>query len=96
MRSDPGECLQCYFKIFDVLEARDTGPLQRLRRWLETHLEVVARDQHARELERLPVSLHQDDLESFCREMINEFRENRAYAGGIIELSLDFRGTVAA
>ncbi|MFW6218003.1 MAG: hypothetical protein ACOC4K_03310 [Verrucomicrobiota bacterium] len=89
-RSDPGECVQCYFKIFDVLRTRDPAPLQKLRDWLESHLVVVARDGKARELERLPVSLHQGDMESFCRELMNEFHHNRSYPNTLIELQLHF------
>jgi len=89
-RSDPGDCVNCYFKIFDIAKAKDPTPLQQLRHWLENNLVVVARDGQARELERLPVSLHHEDMESFCREVMNEFRDNRSYANSMIELSLHF------
>jgi len=89
-RSDPGNCVSCYFRIFEVLGRGDVERLKQLRRWLEGNLVVVARDGSERELERIPVSLHQEDMESFCREMMLEFRENRCYADERIELSLDF------
>ena len=89
-RSDPGDCVDCYFKIFNIAKAEDPTPLQQLRSWLEQHLVVVARDDEARELERLPISLHHEDLESFCREVMNEFRDNRSYSNALIELSLHF------
>jgi len=93
-RSAPGDCVNCYFKIFDVAKAKDPTPLQQLRRWLEQNLVVVARDGDARELERLPVSLHHEDMESFCREVMNEFRDNRSYSNSPIELSLHFNEPV--
>ncbi len=95
-RSDPGNCVSCYFRIFEVLGRGDVERLKRLRRWLEGNLVVVARDGSERELERVPVSLHQMDMEGFCREMMQEFRENRCYEGALIELSLDFKETEMA
>jgi len=95
-RSDPGDCLCCYFGIFDVAKAKDPTPLQQLRHWLEENLVVVARDGQAREIERLPVSLHQEDMESFCREVMAEFQTNRNYGGALIELSLRFNETLPA
>ncbi len=89
-RSDPGDCVQCYFKIFDVAKAKDPAPLRNLRDWLESNLVVVARDASSRELERLPVSLDHEDMESFCREVMEEIRLNRCYEGSLIELSLRF------
>jgi hypothetical protein len=89
-RSDPGDCLDCYFKIFNVAKARNPEPLRQLRCWLEENLEVVAKDGEARELERLPISLHHEDMQSFCQEVMVEFRENRNYLEPTIELSLRF------
>lgn len=94
---DAGKCLQCYFRIYGRVASRDgKEPIHPLRRWLENHVEVVAKDHQARELERLPLSLHNESLEEFCQEMMREFRQNRCYGGPAIELSLAFKETTAA
>jgi len=89
-RSDPGSCLQCYFNIFGVMKEPDPKAIDQLRSWLESHLEIVACDETEHELERLPISLHQPDMESFCREVMSEFQLNRNYQTASIELSVDF------
>ncbi|MEM8868713.1 MAG: hypothetical protein AAGC73_10665 [Verrucomicrobiota bacterium] len=95
-RNDPGQCVNCYYRIFEVLAPNEAHALAHLRQWLERHLVIVARDETCRELERLPVSLHRKDLESFCREVILEFRANRNYNSSSIEISLDFKDRTAA
>ncbi len=91
-RNDPGLCMQCYFKIYGASTRRDPEALKPLRDWLETHVEIVARDHYARELERLPLQLETDSLEAFCHEMMTEFRDNRAYHHTPnIELTFQFK-----
>lgn len=94
---DAGKCLQCYFRLYGRVAGRGTKePIHPLRRWLEKHLEVVAKDHQERELERLPLSLHNESMEEFCQEMMREFRQNRCYEGPAIELSLTFKENSAA
>ncbi len=62
-----------------------------LRRWLETHIEVVAHDEEESPLEALPLRLAADDLETYCREVMEEFQQNRVYAAPQITLSFRFR-----
>ena len=95
-RSNPGDCVNCYFKIYDVLAHQNQSALTHLRQWLEKHLIVIAKDEEARVLERLPISLHHSDMESFCHEVMEEFRMNRSYANTLIELSLHFSEESAA
>ncbi len=95
-RQDAGQCLKCYFRIHGRAAEKGEGALTPLRTWLETHLEVVARDHEEQELERVPLSLHSASLDDFCQEMLREFRENRCYAHPSIELSLAFKSTSAA
>lgn len=88
--TNPGRCLSCYYKIYGSAPSPEPI-LAPLRRWLESHLEIVAKDQEQRELERLPVRLHRHDLESFCQEMMDEILWNRTYQADSIELTLDFK-----
>jgi len=90
-RARPGECLQCYFRIFGRLNRQKAEPMNPLRQWMEENLEVIALDDQQQELERLPISLHAESLEAFCREMMAEFHFNRAYPASRIELSVAFR-----
>ncbi|MGJ3243785.1 MAG: hypothetical protein ACFE0O_12655 [Opitutales bacterium] len=95
-RRDPGTCVKCFFNIHDRGEAPDhQGATARLRTWLEARLEIVARDERNRELERLPVNLEGESLEGFCHRLIREFRENRVYASRRIDLEFRFRSEAA-
>jgi hypothetical protein len=95
-RRDPGQCVQCYFKIFGRLGPVGSLPLGGLREWIEENLEVIAVDGRARELERVPVQLEAESLEDFCHRMIGEFRENRVYREPEIELRFAFKESTAA
>tara|TARA_R100000027_G_scaffold67731_2_gene68266 strand:+ start:12701 stop:13084 length:384 start_codon:yes stop_codon:yes gene_type:complete len=88
-RSDAGLCVRCYFKIFNA--TREEAALLRLRELLEKHLEVVAFDGDEQELERLPVFLDAEELESYCVRIMTEFRENRAYRSSQIDLRFRFK-----
>ena len=97
---DAGLCLRCYFKIRErstatPAPARKRRPLAGPRAWVERTPEIVARDHSLSELERLPVRIETDDLESFCEEVMREFQENRAYEGDWIELSVAFKEDAA-
>ncbi|NBD38041.1 MAG: hypothetical protein GVY10_05685 [Verrucomicrobia bacterium] len=95
-RRDAGQCLQCYFRIYGRAAERGVGPITPLRQWMESHLEIVARDHEEQELERVPLILESESLEDFCSGMMREFRENRCYPQPAIELSLAFKTVPAA
>jgi len=93
---NPGTCVRCYYAIYGRIADRWEDKVLPLRRWLENHVEIVAKDELDNELERLPISLNGRDLESYCEEMMMEFRENRAYPSDAIRLSFRFRDGIAA
>lgn len=93
-----GQCLQCFFRIYGTGVARrqhasDLAPLIPLKQWVEENIDIVAREPSKNELERLPVSIRDEDLESFCHRVMRQFHEDRSYASRAIELSLDFKDT---
>lgn len=91
----PGRCIGCYFRLFARAGATTRARLTRLREWLEEHVEIVACDENQEELERLPIILEGDDLETYCRDVMQEFVDNRAYAGRRISLTFDFKQVAA-
>ena len=95
-REDPGLCISCYFKIYAASPDRHRSAISPLRRWLETHLEIVAHDENRTELERIPVSLDGEDLEGYCHRIMSEFHLDRAYRAANIELGFRFRTDTAA
>ena len=91
-RVRPGRCVACYFALSrDAAAEEAISRLFPLRRWLEGHIEVVAHDDGERTLEALPLLLDGEDLETYCREVMAEFQQNRAYASPHITLSFRFR-----
>ena len=89
-RAHPGRCVACYFKIMQ--RARNADPaIEALRHWLEAELEIVAESPEVGPLERLPVQLEGDDLESFCQHTIQAIREDRAYEHPQIELTFAYK-----
>lgn len=86
----PGRCIACYFALSDRAAVK-MAALCPLRQWLETHIEVIARDEEKRVLETLPLSLTTPDLESCCREIMAEFQDNRAYTASRINLEFRFK-----
>jgi hypothetical protein len=65
-----------------------------LRTWLESNIEVVAKDKKEKVLEQLPLTLDSVDLQAYCNQLMDEFRENRVYSTDV--LSLEFRYKKAA
>lgn len=95
-RRDPGTCVACYFRIHARKERLARGEaLEKLRRWLENGLEVIARDERSHELERLPLNLEAESLSAYCHRMIREFRDNRVYRSPRIDLEFRFRSEAA-
>lgn len=98
-RDDPGRCLSCYFKLLSYSQNTSHDTITPLRKWLEQHLEVVAidHDDGLKELERMPLHLNADRMESYCQQVITSFREDRSYQHlADIELSLQFRRETVA
>jgi hypothetical protein len=93
-RVRPGLCVSCYFQLFARADSASQTVLFPLRTWLESNIEVVAKDNHEKVLEQLPLSLDSADLQTYCNQLMDEFRENRVYSTEF--LSLEFRYKKAA
>jgi len=90
---NPGKCIRCYFTIYRKAAASAEARLLPLKRWLERHIEIVAKDEADNELESLPVVLREERLEDYCERIMAEFRENRVYESARIGLAFRFRET---
>jgi hypothetical protein len=91
-KQNPGRCVSCYFKLFSAARGDKVRRLHALRKWLETNLVVIAKDEQDRLLESIPVNLDEADLESFCQRMLQEVMNNRVYGGKRVELRFAFKG----
>lgn len=87
----PGRCVRCYFDLLIDQNSMSTPELHALRGWLEQHIEVVARDHQDALLERMPLQLHSQDLESYCHNMIDEVIKDRAYGNAEVGLTFEFK-----
>lgn len=90
-RNEPGKCVACFFRIMGTV-SRGSDPrfVEPLRGWLEERLEIVAEDDHSRELERLRVKLEGDDLESFCQGVMSRIHHDRSYSSPSVSLRFSF------
>ena len=79
--------------LYAETEPASQGVLLALRDWLESNIEIIAKDSNATVLESLPLALDFPDLESLCYQFIDEFRDNRVYS---TDLTLEFRYREAA
>ncbi len=96
-KTRPGRCVACYFVLQAAAAERAIAKLCPLRAWLETHIEVVASDGHASPLETLPLQLAgSEDLEAYCRRIMAEFHENRAYDATTIQLAFRYKQAAVA
>jgi hypothetical protein len=93
-RRYPGRCIQCYFKLYGVADPGSEDLLRPLKVWIESNIEVIAKDGHEQILEQLPLRLDAPDLEAYCQDVIHEFRTNRVYPSQ--NLTLEFRYKEAA
>jgi hypothetical protein len=93
-RVRPGMCVRCYFQLYARADAASQTVLYPLRSWLESNIEIIARDKKEQVIERLPLTLDSTDLQSYCHQLMDEFRENRVYSTEA--LSLEFRYKEAA
>ncbi len=87
----PGRCVDCYFRLLERAQGEDGRELSGLRQCLESHMEVVAQDEEKRLLERLPLRLEREDLQTYCEQMMEAFVKDRRYAAKRIELCFQFK-----
>jgi hypothetical protein len=88
-RQRPGKCVDCYFRLSSECPA--VSQLCPLREWLESNIEVVAFAGGQSALERLPLRLDGETLESYCHGVMDEIRENRNYSHPEISLAFQFK-----
>jgi hypothetical protein len=93
-RQHPGRCIQRYFKLYGIADPGSEDLLRPLRVWIESNIEVIAKDGREQILEQLPLRLDAPDLEAYCQDVIHEFRTNRVYPSQ--NLTLEFRYKEAA
>ena len=93
-RQHPGRCIRCYFKLYGIADPDSESLLNPLKVWIESNIEVIAKDGREQILEQLPLRLDAPDLEAYCQEVIHEFRTNRVYPAQ--NLTLEFRYKEAA
>jgi len=91
-RNNPGQCVRCYYKIMGTVPESKRTLIEQLRSWIESQLVVVVRDAGQQELERLPVELKEPSLESYCRRVMEEFYQDRAYESPRLEMRFEFQG----
>ncbi|WOO41391.1 hypothetical protein [Rubellicoccus peritrichatus] len=95
-KSNPGRCVSCYFNLFKNTSGIGDNRLAILRKWLETNLEIVAKGDQDKFLERLPLHLDDEDLESFCARIMQEIITNRVYESERIALFFRFKNKSTA
>lgn len=96
-RQHPGKCVACFFKIFaPVCRMEKANTLAPLKIWLEENMEIVVKDDSTSELERLPINLLEDDLETFCQKVMAQIHHDRSYASRQISLHFAYKGLGAA
>ena len=93
-RQHPGRCIECYFKLYGIADPDSGSLLYPLKVWIESNIEVIAKDGREQILEQLPLRLDAPDLEAYCQEVIHEFRTNRVYPAQ--NLTFEFRYKEAA
>lgn len=90
LRQNPGRCVRCYFKLYGVVAPRDKATLFNMRRWIEEHMEVVARDAHRQEIKRIPIDLREENLESFCHRTMTECYHDASIRPARVELRFEW------
>lgn len=95
-RTNAGRCINSYFNILGA--ARDDGarPISVLRNWIERHVIIVVSDERSRELERLPVHLESENLQSFCHRVLTVMWLDRAYQNTSFEFRFEYADAIAA
>ena len=90
-RVRPGLCVRCYFQLYARADAVSQTVLFPLRSWLESNIEIVAKDKEEQVIEKLPLTLDSTDLQTYCHQLMDEFRENRAYSTEALSLEFCYK-----
>jgi hypothetical protein len=90
-RKHPGKCVDCYFQLHADAPSEQLQNLTPLREWLERNIEIVAADQTQNLLEKFPLKLDTNDLETFCHKVVNFLRTDRAFQTPMISLDFAFK-----
>jgi hypothetical protein len=90
-RIRPGLCVDCYFRIQETAGSGEQHVLFPLRSWLESNIEVVAKDSESRIIEKLPLRLNATDLAAYYNRLMDDFREDRAYSLSLVTLEFQYK-----
>lgn len=91
-RKDPGKCLYCYFQLRKSRISQIDEMMTPLKKWLETHLEIVAKGPESDELARIAVNLNWNDIDHYCENLVEDFRKNhRSQYRSQVELIFQFK-----
>jgi hypothetical protein len=90
-RIRPGRCVDCYFRLHRTADAGGQHALFPLRSWLESNIEVVAKDPKSQIIEKLPLQLDATDLAAYCHRTMGDFREDRAYLHSRVTLEFQYK-----
>jgi len=90
-RIRPGLCIDCYFRLQETADSGGQDALFPLRSWLESNIEVVAKDSESRIIEKLPLQLNTTDLATYCSRLMDDFREDRAYSLSLVTLEFQYK-----
>ncbi|XAE58121.1 hypothetical protein OH491_07875 [Termitidicoccus mucosus] len=98
-RKHPGACVRCFFELSAA--ASEPERLEKLRAWLERNIEIVAHDIRPAPLNRallecFPLNLSGEDLESYCQQVMERFRHDRAHAASQVEMEFRYRAAGTA
>lgn len=90
-RIRPGLCVDCYFRLQEAADSGGQHALFPLRSWLESNIEVVAKDSESRIIEKLPLQLNATDLAAYCNRLMSDFREDRTYSLSLVTLEFQYK-----
>ncbi len=92
-----GKCVSCYFAIYHRMAVQLGSDLLPLEKWIQRHIEISVSGAGGDLLERMPVIFHPgEDLETFCRRMMDEVSSDRVYEDKHLQLSFAFVGNTAS
>ena len=89
----PGACVACFFRVMGKAERHSAeSTVIPLKGWLETNIEIIAENHKQQVLERQPLKLDNNDLESYCYSIMDVMINDRNYIDEQISLRFDFIG----
>ena len=88
-----GLCVRCYFQLYARADAVSQTVLFPLRSWLESNIEIVARDKKERVIEKLPLTLDSIDLQSYCHQLIGRVSRKQGLFERSFELGVSLQGS---